>query len=268
MKLRNVRNYILLPASVLLLLAALAVWGYQQQQQPATAALDDSPAAAPALPAGQAAGYPYDVIQVSGTGTATGTPDLAHISLSVSATDDTVAAARSAAAVSLQNVLDALRNSGIAAADIATSHFNVHPDYDWSQGERRFRGYVVSSGLDVTLRDTGAVGSVIDAAIAAGGNQIAFDSLRFSFANTGTMAERARQSAVADMQNKAAQLARFSGRQLGNLKLISETPPAASYPLSSLARLESAGMSADAGTPIAVGEDEIAVTVYGVYELR
>ena len=267
MKLRNVRNYILLPASVLLLLAALAVWGYQQQQ-PATAALDDSPADAPALPAGQAAGYPYDVIQVSGTGTATGTPDLAHISLSVSATDNTVAAARSAAAVSLQNVLDALRNSGIAAADIATSHFNVHPDYDWSQGERRFRGYVVSSGLDVTLRDTGAVGAVIDAAIAAGGNHIAFDSLRFSFANTGAMAERARQSAVADLQNKAAQLARFSGRQLGNLKLISETPPAAGYPQSILARLESAGMSADAGTPIAVGEDEIAVTVYGVYELR
>ena len=268
MKLRHARNYILPAAVIVLLLGALAVWGYRQVPGPATAALDDMPILAPALPAEQAAGYPYDVIQVSGTGTATGTPDRGRISLSVSVTASTVAAARATAATSLQSVLDALAGGGIASADIATSHFRVHPDYDWSLGERRFRGYQVSNGLDVTVRNLATTGTVIDAAIAAGGDNIVFEGLYFSFSDTTALEQTARQAAVSDMQDKAAQLARFSGRKLGNLKLISETPPIAAYG-QPYARMESL-TAADAGapTPISVGEDEIAVTVYGVYELR
>ena len=268
MNFRHARNYILPASVIVLLLGALVVWGYRQVPGPATAALDDAPFGAPTLPAGQAAGYPYDVIQVNGTGTAAGTPDRAQIALSVSVTADTVAAARATAAASLQSVLDALESSGIASADIATSHFRVHPQYDWNLGERRFRGYQVSNGLDVTVRNISTAGAVIDAAIAAGGDNIVFDGLHFSFSDTTELEQTARQAAVADMQDKAAQLARFSGRKLGNLKLISETPPIAAYG-PPYARMESL-TAGDAGapTPISVGEDEISVTVYGVYELR
>lgn len=268
MTLQKTRKYIL-PAAAVLLLAALAVWGFQQR--PAGAVVDGDSAAGVqgALPSGQYAAYPYDVVQVTGMGKATGVPDLATLSLGISVTDATVAAARSRAAAALQSVRDALTANNVAAKDIATTHFSIYPEYDYSQSEgRTLAGYMVSNGVTVTVRDTGDVGAIIDAAIAAGGNDIVFNDLRFAFSDTTAMERQAREDAVTDMASKATQLAEFAGRELGDLKLVSETS-GGSFPVAETARYAMAAAPAPAyDTPISVGEGEIAVTVYGVYELR
>ena len=268
MTLQKARKYIL-PASVVLLLAALAVWGFQQRPAGAVVDGDNAAAVQGALPSGQYAAYPYDVVQVTGMGKATGVPDLATLSLGISVTDATVAAARSRAAAALQSVRDALTANNVAAKDIATTHFSIYPEYDYSQSEgRTLAGYMVSNGVTVTVRDTGDVGAIIDAAIAAGGNDIVFNDLRFAFSDTTAMERQAREEAVTDMASKAAQLAEFAGRELGDLKLVSETS-GGSFPVAETARYAMAAAPAPAyDTPISVGEGEIAVTVYGVYELR
>ena len=71
------------------------------------------------------------------------------------------------------------------------------------------------------------------------------------------------------MASKAAQLAEFAGRELGDLKLVSETS-GGSFPVAETARYVMDAMASAPAydTPISVGEGEIAVTVYGVYELR
>lgn len=268
MTLHKVRKYIL-PASVVLLLAALAVWGFQQR--PAGAVVEDGAGkAVNATPAaGQYAGYPYDVVQVTGMGRAKGTPDLAMLSLGISVTADTVAEARSRAAGALQSVRNALTENNVAAKDIATSHFSIYPKHDYSRSEgRTLVGYMVSNGVTVTVRDTAGVGAIIDAAIVAGGNDIVFNDLGFAFSDTSAMERQARQAAVTDMASKAEQLAEFSGRELGDLKTLSETSGGGGHYVET-ARYGMAAAPAPAyDTPISVGEGEIAVTVYGVYELR
>ena len=252
-------------AAILMLMAAC---GFQQTPAASLAGGNDSRGAS--QPAGQLAGYPYDVIQVSGFGKATGMPDLATLALGVSVTAETVADARNAAAAAMENVMSALEENGIAAADIATRHFRIHPEYDYSQNRRERTGFTVSNGLTVTVREVDTAGAVIDAAVAAGGDHLVFDYLDFGFTDSAAMERQARQAAVADMRVKASQMAGFAGRTLGDLKLISETPVGDAFGDESLNRLLSGAAAAAFAldTPITPGEGEIGVIVFGVYELR
>lgn len=130
----------------LLLLSACGLEGTPQASLTTSAVAANEPS-----PAEQTVGYSYDAVQVAGFGKATGVPDVATLSLGVEVIDDTVAEARSRAAASLQEVKDALTEQGIAEADIATSHFRIRPDYDYSQeGGPTLIGYRVSNGLRVT----------------------------------------------------------------------------------------------------------------------
>ena len=224
-----------------------------------------------AQPAEQSVGHSYDAVQITGFGRAAGVPDVATLSLGVEVIDDTVAKARTRAAASLQKVRDALVEQGIAEADIATSHFRIRPDYDYQEGGRQLIGYRVSNGLRVTVRDaeteqnTENVGSIIDAAVVAGGDDIVFNSLRFSFSDTGAMEERAREAAMDDLEARAGQLARFAGRELGDLKLLTEGGGGGDDVFRQFALEAQAAYASD--TPITAGEGEITVVVFGVYEL-
>ena len=208
-----------------------------------------------------------DAVEVAGIGSAVGIPDIAVLSLGVSVTADTVSEARNTAADTAQKVVDALMANTVAAEDISTVRFTIHPDYDYSQGESWFRGYNVVNSLRVTVREITAVGDVIDASIAAGGDNIVFNNLDFTFSETGALETEARENAVQDMSEKAAQLARFAGRELGELKKISENMGGGGQ----FDGFDSRTFALELGsadTPISAGQDAITVIVYGVYELR
>ncbi len=220
------------------------------------------------LPGDEAVGADYDVLRVSGIGKAKGTPDLTTLSLGVSVTSETVSEARNTAAQSMTGVIAALKEQGVLDADITTSHFRIHEEYDYSRQTRKKVGYTVINGVTVTVRQTDTVAGVIDAAVAAGGDYVEFHSIDFSFSDTAGMEREARQAAVANMEEVATQLAESAGRELGELKMLSDVPvDSGGFEANQLLglRLESA---AAYDTPIAVGEDEIAVVVYGVYELK
>ena len=260
---QNALKYIL-PVCGVLLLALLAAWAFRLPPVSALTERGSTPVAGPSQPVEQIAGYGYDTISVSGTGTVTAKPDLAVLSLGVSVTADTVAEARTQAATSMTAVLEALAANGIAAADIQTTHFSIYQDWDWVDGEQVLDGYEVSNEISVKVRDVSTVGTVIDAAVAVGGNDIRFHSLDYGFSNFAALEQQARRAAVADMKSKAAQLAQFSNRRLGDLMVISESPVADVF---GGAFREVAALAADA-TPIIAGEESVSVTVYGEYELR
>ncbi len=236
---------------------------------PATTPTDDTLTSGPALDPAQVEGGSYDALRVSGLGIATGTPDLTNLSLGVFVTAETVAEARDAAALSMTNVMAALKNQGVLDADITTSYFRISEEYDYSRQTRKKVGYSVSNGLRVIVRQTDSTAAVIDAAVAAGGDHIEFSHIDFSFSDSSALEREAREAAVADMQEKASQLAEFAGRELGDLKMISDVPvdvDAGRYSRNDL--LMAASMEAAYDTPIAVGDDDIAAIVYGVYELK
>ena len=251
---------------IFFVVASFAILGAACNFQTPAASLSGGPVLGASDPVSQVAVYPYDAIVVSGFGSASATPDLARLSLAVSVTDDTVADARKTAAEAMTDVRASIKRHRILNSDIATSHFRIHPEYEYGPDGREQIGYTVSNGLSVTVRDIDKAASVIDDAIAAGGDHLVFNNLSFGLSDTTELEKSAREAAIDDMREKASQLAEFSDRELGDLKAVSEGDfgglpvpfPAA------LARSESAGLD----TPISSGEVAVTVSISGVYELK
>ena len=78
---------------------------------------------------------------------------------------------------------------------------------------------------------------------------------------------QAREAAVADLEAKAGQLAEFAGRELGDLKLLTEGGGGGGgiFPEAAVQLLRYTSYGLD--TPVTAGEGEVTVIVFGVYEL-
>ena len=255
-----------LPVFAALLVLLVAAWAFGLSPAAALTERDSEPIQLSAHPNAELTGLPYDVVQVSGQGTATGAPDLAQLRLSVEVTSATVAEAWNTAAETMQEVRDSLSANGIENKDVATRRIRINPDYEYGPEGRTQIGYIAENGLVVTIRDTDAVGTVLDAAVTAGGDHIRLDRFDFQFSDTDALEQEARQAAVENMQVKADQLANSSGRTLGDLKIVSEFP----MPVGGRDSFAFAAFATDAAydTTVSTGEGTVSVNVYGLYELR
>jgi len=262
---QNVLKYTL-PALAVFLLMPIAAWAFNLPPVSAITDRDDGPAVSYTNGPGLLTDDQIDVVQVSGRGTASGSPDLAELSLAVSVTADTVVEARNTAATTMTAVRTALTDEDVDEDDMATSYFRIYPNYEYGPDGRDQQGYTVENGLAVTVRDTDEVGTVIDAAVTAGGDHIVFNNLNFVISDTSELEEEAREAAIDNMQEKAEQMAKFSDRELGDLKIVSEFPIGGDGPR--LERGFAFAAAASADTPITAGDSTITVVVYGVYELE
>ncbi len=263
---QNVLKYTL-PVLAVALVMLIAAWAFNLPPVSAIADRDQNPAESSTTVPGLLTDDQIDVAQVSGRGTATGSPDLAELSLAVSVTADTVVSARDTAATTMDDVQEALTDEDIDEDDIATTYFRIHPNYEYGPDGREQDGYTVENGLAVTVRDTDEVGAVIDAAVTAGGDHIQFNNLNFAISDTSELEEEAREAAIDNMQEKAEQIAEFSGRELGDLKVVSEYP-IGGHGGPTLERGFALAAAASADTPITAGDSTITVVVYGIYELE
>jgi len=162
---------------------------------------------------------PPSVISTSAIGEARYVPDRATISIGVQTRAVTAAKASADNAIKQRAVIDAIRAQGIAADQISTVNYNLNAEqvYNPQAGDKapRVTGYVATNTVRVEVKKVEQVGTLIDAAIAKGANDVssldfhasAPDSLR-----RVALAEAYRQ-AVAD----ATVLARAAGGQLGEL---------------------------------------------------
>lgn len=266
MSYQNAMKYVA-PGLAAALLILIAAWAFNLPPVSALTERGSEPLELTLQPSGQITDLPYDVVQVSGQGTATGTPDLVQLRLIVEVTKDTVAEAWDTAAQTTQEVRKALTDNGVQENDIVTYRIRIDPDYDYGPDGRMHIGYMAVNSLNVTVRDTDTVGTVLDEAVKAGRDHIQLNRFDFQFSDTDALEQKAREAAVENMQTKAQQIAESSGRVLGDLKVVSEFPIAAtSGGYSDYALLAYAESAYD--TPVSVGDEAVSVVVYGVYELR
>jgi uncharacterized protein YggE len=118
-------------------------------------------------------------------------------------------------------------------------------------------GYVVRNIVQAEVRRIDQVGSLIDAALAAGANVVS--SLRFYSSRADEARRLALGDAVAKAQADAAAIARAAGGTLGTLLEISTSGPV--RPLYGEEMAMARVASADAPTPIDPGELTITVFV-------
>lgn len=187
-------------AAVLLVAAALAGVGQPDPAQSAEAETQNG-------------------ITVTGTGSVRTVPDRAEFSFGVQSQGNTAAQALSANAAEMRRVIDALRSAGVAAADIQTAQVSVSPTMT---GERQaITGYTAFNTVSARIRQLAAAGRVIDAAVAAGANQVFGPSLTRS--DQDELYREALGSAFADARAKAQALAAAAGLAVGRVVAVEES---------------------------------------------
>ncbi|HEY7130914.1 MAG TPA: SIMPL domain-containing protein, partial [Candidatus Limnocylindrales bacterium] len=153
-------------------------------------------------------------ITVPGRGTVRVDPDVASIRFGVVVVRPTAGDARSAAATTMQAVIDALTGGGVDRRDLQTTLMGLDAVRDYStEGGSRITGYQLTNSVEATVRAIDTVGALIDAALAAGATSM--DGLSFRLADPAEALAEARRRAVADARSRAGTLATEAGVRLG-----------------------------------------------------
>ena len=196
-------------------------------------------------------------IVVSGTGRVSVVPDVAELRLGVAITQPTVALARSVAAEAMAAVLAAVLGAGVVQRDVRTTLLSVQPRHDYRDGRApKLTGYDLSNVVEITVRDLGQLGAVVDGALGAGATSL--DGLSFRVADPGDAERAARTAAVVEARSRAEILAEAAGVTIAGVADIREGGSPPTWPQATSERMM---LAADSGTPMEAGATEISVTV-------
>jgi hypothetical protein len=223
-------------------------------------------ACAPAAASAQATDTPATprTISVSGTGTASGTPDIATVQVGVETRNTDAGQAVVDNSTAVERLMATLRRLGIAERDMQTSNFSIYPQQNYNNNGEPSGPitYVVSNSLTVTVRDIADLGDVLGQSVEAGSNQVY--GISFSVADPSALEEQARTAAVANARARAEQLAAAAGVQLGDVVSISEATVAPPVPF--LAREDLAANAAS--VPVATGQLDVQLNVSITYAIQ
>jgi hypothetical protein len=199
------------------------------------------------------------VLDIVAEGTSTRVPDLALIQAGVVTNAPTAGEAMQQNAQRMAAVLAALRKAGIAERDLQTSAVNLAPQYRYQENKPPvITGYQASNQLTVRFRDIARSGTILDALVAQGANNISGPNL--TLADEDGALDEARRDAIAKAKARATLYAQAAGLKVDRILLISETgTPVVPQPMPMLMR--SKAMMAEADTAIVPGEQKIVANV-------
>jgi uncharacterized protein YggE len=196
-------------------------------------------------------------VTVTGSASVTTVPNRASFSFGVTTQGKTAVGALAENAGEIRKVIEALKAAGVAPAEISTQYVSLSPRYS-NDGET-ILGYTASNVVSATVKDINHAGSLVDAAVGAGANQVDGPSLTRS--DTSALYRTALKAAVADARKKAAAIASASGARLGVVRSVTEGSSAPTpVPLSAKA-------AAPESTPVEPGTQEIDASVTVVFGL-
>lgn len=215
---------------------------------------------------------PMRTITVAATGTAKAIPDRAQVQFVVEDFAETAAAATERNNTRTQTLLAALRAQDLGSDHLRTLGFQLNPEYardrPVDQPEPRIIGYRARNTVQVTVDDVSRVGTILDAAVAAGADRVG--GLWFELKDDSQIRARALQDGVARARGEAEAIAGALGEPLGPVLDVSTTGITGSprrmmsmgYAQDMAFRAEAAAM-----VPVEPGEIEVTVQVTAVYQI-
>lgn len=214
-------------------------------------------------------------IAASAIGETRVTPDRAIVQVTVDARAESAARAGSQNRDKQDRVIAAVKLQGVAAPQIRTTGYHVHPEY--AEPERgkppRVTGYRATNTIQVEVRSIDNIGKVIDAALGAGATNIGSVGLYAS--NTDSARREAVRLAVTKARSEAEAAAVAAGGALGTLVELTIDPGAIPRPLLQSVVLTGASASrrglaegdlAASYTPVEPGESLVLVAVRARWE--
>ena len=198
------------------------------------------------------------ILEIAAEGHTTRIPDVATIRAGVTTQGQTAAAALGDNAARMARVLAALTKAGVAARDVRTANVSLSPQYRYADGQAPvITGYQASNSVSVRFRDVAKSGTILDALVAQGANQI--DGPNLSIDQPDAALDEARVSAVKIARARAELYAKAAGLSVSRIVSIAESGSndgGSAPPVVYLARAKAAD-----STQIAAGEAEVSVTL-------
>lgn len=198
-------------------------------------------------------------IVTNANGEATVVPDRGHVYFAVETRAKTAAQAGSDNARIHTAVIEALKAKGVSSQNITTSGYSVAAEEEYPKGERKLIGYVARNTVVVDVQKLDQMGSLIDAALGAGANNIG--GISYYSTQIESVRRTALERAVARAKGDAEVIARAAGGSLGPLIEISVANNGMPRPMMSMAVVATGRAMADSPTPVEVGEQSVSVSV-------
>ena len=193
-------------------------------------------------------------VTVTGRGRASAAYDEATLRLAAAARAANPSDATARATYAMAQIREAVIAGGVDASALTTTNVSLSPVHDpWPT----VVAYEASLGLAVRLLDLSRVGSLLVAAIDAGGDGARIDGISFSHQDAALLEREARDAAFADARAKAEQYAGLAGQALGEVRHVVEGGGGGATPIGKRARMASAPMP----VPIDAGEGTVVADV-------
>ena len=218
-------------------------------------------AALPTAVAAQVAPAPVmadaTLLDVVAEGQATRVPDIATIRAGVVTQATTAAAALSANAAQMARVLAALKAAGVAERDVQTATISLSPQYRYAENQPPvITGYQASNSVAVKFRDIARSGTILDALVKQGANQI--DGPNLSIDRMEAAQDEARVDAVKRARARADLYAQALGMRVERLVSLSE---AADGAMPGPVPVMMVRAQAKDSTEVVPGEQQVGVTL-------
>jgi uncharacterized protein len=204
-------------------------------------------------------------LDVVATGETRRVPDVAFISAGVVTQAADAASAMKENATRMAAVNAALRRVGVADRDIQTATVSLNPQYRYGENVPPvITGYQATNTVSIRFRDIAKSGTILDALVAQGANQISGPNLLIDKPQAAE--DEARTDAIKKARARAELYASAAGLRVKRILSISE---AGGYnpPPQPMAYVR-AQTNKEADTSIAAGEQTVGVTVSVSFELE
>lgn len=186
-------------------------------------------------------------VVASGQGKVTVAPDLATITLHAKYRHADAATAKRQVDQGIDAFLKIAPTFGLGPADITASDLSLSEDIGDEGDHRVIKGFVANRQVTVKLRALDRLGEFLDAAVAAGLNEV--EDVSFESTRKEALRLQARAKAVADAREKAAGLATAFGAAVGPVYSINSVNSGLSdgYGATTLDRIEVTGSRINTG---------------------
>jgi uncharacterized protein YggE len=209
-------------------------------------------------------------LSVVGYGQATGVPDLANIQLGVSLVDEDLGEVIDEGNATIQDITDALLAEGLGELDVRTTNYSLwrediyDPNTGMPTGDIR---YHIDISLELTIREVDQIGEFVAVGLDAGANNVY--GISFAIEDTAALEAEARSEAIADVKERAEQIAKGLGMSLGDPISVGEGVAGAPGPVYNYGlKGEVVGLGGGGGgAAISPGQTTIVMQVNVIYEL-
>ena len=209
-----------------------------------------------ALAPASMAASPTRSISVNAEGTVKVTPDAVRMSATATVVAGSNKEALAETSKAAAAVRAALLANGVAKTEITTQSISSYPEYSYTpEGGSKLIGYRASQSFVVTIKNAANAGAVVDAVVAAGGDNLQVTGVSPFVLDASKASLSARTAAVKNARAKALSYAKLLGVRIGRVITLSESSGPSAYPIMAMAK-DTAGE-----TVIDLGQQDVTVSI-------